>query len=152
MYNIIYSTFWLIKDIKVNDANIFLFALEIIFRVVSVVLSVICTKRCEELYLKSKKITLLLTVIFPFWTAVGNIVYIKQVLKTAPKTCNKCGFVTQARYTVCRNCKSVNDFRSSDERVPKILEAYNNKILPFAAGTIATGAVAMIIDMITIYS
>lgn len=147
MYSIVFALIDLIKNI--NDANIFLYVVEIFLYIASLVLSVICTKRCEGLYLKSKKITMLLTVIFPFWTGIGNIVYIKQALKTAPKTCNKCGFVTQARYTVCRNCKSVNDFTSSDERVSKITVAYKNKILPFAAGAIVTGAVAMIIDFIT---
>lgn len=149
MYSIIYTLIRFIRDI--SNANILLYALSIILYMVSLVLSVICTKRCEKFYLKSKKITMLLTVIFPLWAGVGNIVCIKQILKSSPKTCNKCGCVTQARYTVCRNCKSVNDFTASDERVPQILEAYKNKILPFAAGTIVAGAVALIFDIITIF-
>ncbi|MCH5320618.1 MAG: hypothetical protein J1E36_02565 [Eubacterium sp.] len=150
MYSIVFALIDIIKSINATD--IFLYVVEIILYIASLVLSVICTKRCEEFYQKDKKISMLLTVIFPLWTGIGNIVYIKQVLKTAPKTCNKCGFVTQARYTVCRNCKSVNDFTSSDERIPKISEAFKNKILPFAVGAIVTGAVAMIIRFITNFS
>lgn len=148
MYAIIISLNRLIKNIY--STNIFLNILPVILNLICLTLSIICTKRCDSVYVKNKKINRIGTVIFPFWSGIFNVIYFKRVINSSLKICNICGTVTQARYTVCRSCKSVNNFTPSDDRLPLILETYN-KILPYAAGTIAAGAAAIITDIISIY-
>lgn len=151
MYGIIVD---IIRIVKSTDGVEIFRIISLISNVIMLILSIICTKHSTAIGVNcfnGKTTNIIVTIILPFWAIIFNTINAKRRIELSPKTCNKCGSVTKAKYPVCMHCKSENDFTYADKNLSEITTIYKKKILPLSISAIAIFIAVVLANPIIIY-